>query len=181
MKTWFLEFLESRVCHLFWCSLLGSTRSYSRRIWKFCEHDWTLPRWKQSDWSLVDWGGCFGYKWLLLCLFCFDVYLYIIGPDEIQVKQVEFQPQAMRTGAIPSSLLRCQSLTHLFLESNEFYGDLPSELGRWQHMKILQLSQNQLTGEIPSSLCQMASLEGLLLDENQFRGAVGGKRCFKHL
>ena len=81
-----------------------------------------------------------------------------------------FPPQAMRTGAIPLSLLRCP-LTHLVLDSNQFYGDLPSELGRWQHMRFLHIGQNQFTGEIPKSWCQMASLEGICLDENQFGGA----------
>ncbi|MCO5594429.1 hypothetical protein L7F22_048459 [Adiantum nelumboides] len=74
------------------------------------------------------------------------------------------------TGQIPTDLINCAQLKHLYLSDNSLSGIIPSPLSH--RLKRIYLSDNKLSGFIPSSFADMDSLLSLFLQNNMLDGNI---------
>ncbi len=76
------------------------------------------------------------------------------------------------TGSIPGSLGGLASLNTLNLGSNALTGSIPAQLGNATALEVVYLQRNQLSGEIPSELGGLTSATLLNLSRNQLSGEI---------
>lgn len=76
-------------------------------------------------------------------------------------------------GAIPSTIAKCNNLTHLYLQNNQLSGSIPEGLGELLNLKYLLLYNNRMDGVIPNDLLFNTELWdrcwGGILQGNTFR------------
>lgn len=81
--------------------------------------------------------------------------------------------QAGLSGAFPSGLQKCSSLTGLSLSGNEFSGNIPSNICDQVHfLTTLDLSENSFSGPIPDNLVNCTYLNKLYLQKNKLTGSI---------
>ncbi len=67
------------------------------------------------------------------------------------------------------------SVTRLWLHSNNLTGSIPGSLGGLASLAELNLGSNSLSGSIPAQLANAAALEVLFLQRNQLSGEIPGE------
>ncbi|GLU02628.1 hypothetical protein SLE2022_198730 [Rubroshorea leprosula] len=84
-------------------------------------------------------------------------------------------------GALPSDVTSLPSLSHLYLQHNNFSGDLPANFS--YQLNVLDLSFNSFTGNIPETVQNLTLLTGLSLQENNLSGSIPDLKLpgLKHL
>lgn len=81
------------------------------------------------------------------------------------------------TGTIPDEFLVLkESLVHLDLSFNDYFGPIPSMLGGLESMLYLDLSVNDLTGTIPTALGNLTNAYEIYLEGNEL-GSVPENIC----
>ncbi|KAE8720853.1 Receptor like protein 43 [Hibiscus syriacus] len=74
-------------------------------------------------------------------------------------------------GKIPDSFVN-NSLTHLFLNNNQFEGLVPPSLANSKSLQLLNLGNNNLADKFPHWLASLPSLQVLILRSNRFYGPL---------
>lgn len=83
--------------------------------------------------------------------------------------------QAGLSGAFPSGLKGCASLTTLSLSGNAFSGSIPSNIcEQVPYVTVLDLSDNSFEGSIPDDLANCKYLNKLHLQKNKLTGPIPG-------
>ncbi|KAH9306755.1 hypothetical protein KI387_011159 [Taxus chinensis] len=64
------------------------------------------------------------------------------------------------------------TLTQVWLHSNNFSGEIPNALSKASGLKELLLNNNQLTGTVPQSVASLGSLANFTVDDNLLDGPI---------
>jgi YVTN family beta-propeller protein len=76
------------------------------------------------------------------------------------------------TGQIPIEITNLTNLRYLYLNGNQLSGSIPNEIGNLSNLNYLSLGSNQLSGSIPSEIGNMTYLLNLGLSHNQLTGVI---------
>ncbi|CAL0319978.1 unnamed protein product [Lupinus luteus] len=74
-------------------------------------------------------------------------------------------------GFISEDIGNCKSLTHLFLNGNEFSSEIPISIAKLSNLKRLHISNNFFSGEIPN-VARISGLISFLAENNSFTGGI---------
>ncbi|OIW20085.1 hypothetical protein TanjilG_00576 [Lupinus angustifolius] len=77
----------------------------------------------------------------------------------------------MLHGLISEDIGNCKSLTHLFLNGNEFSCEIPISIAKLSNLKRLRISDNFFTGELPN-VARISGLISFLAENNSFTGGI---------
>lgn len=94
------------------------------------------------------------------------------GEISPQISQLDslttlFLPSNNISGILPSELVNCSNLKVLNVSGNQMVGNVP-DLSVLRKLKILDLSINYFTGEFPSWVVNLTDLVGLAVGDNDF-------------
>lgn len=83
------------------------------------------------------------------------------------------------SGAVPTSISKCQTLERIALANNNLSGHIPEEFASLPALGVIDLSHNRFSGPIPTKFRYSSSLQLLNVSFNDISGSIPSEKFFR--